>query len=673
MFSRPRTPELGACVVYILGVGINTASFAMYTFSISVLVQSLLIISMSAAADHGRFRKTFLLIFAVVGAIATMMFIFVVPKVYVLGALLAVIANTSFGASFVLLNSFLPVLVRYHPVIQSAKYQDTIPDNSANTDRIQEADEDREEAMATSSTSLLPSNQHDQTRPTTQSPVTVSPELALSTRISSYGIGIGYSAALLVQVLAIWIVIATNSTTFSLRLVLFVVGAWWLVFSVPAALWLRPRPGPPLPAALMGNTSWTAYITYAWKSLFRTIGRARKLKDIVIFLGAWFLLSDSIATVSGTAVLFAKTNLGMKTPALALISVIATIAGVLGAFCWSYISRLLNLRASQTIVGCICLMEIIPLYGLLGFIPAIQRLGFLGLQQQIEMYFLGAVYGFVLGGLSSYCRSFFGELIPPGFEAAFYALYAITDKGSSIFGPAVVGLITDRYGDIRPAFVFLAVLIGLPLPLMLLVDVDRGKADAAAMAVELEGKKNDQGSSHDHGNVPTILLPNDYGTISDVRHPGYENEEHNRHNYSHDRHHGQDQVQEQEGEQDQGHKGQTEHENNQHHGPSHKRGEVSNQGLEQREVAYHERSHKGEESHADQHEERHQEHHEESRNQYYREDSGEDRVSHQHHEQRTVWDREQDHDHERGENHNRARAPVRSYHHDDESDEGFSI
>ena len=104
------------------------------------------------------------------------------------------------------------------------------------------------------------------------------------------------------------------------------------------------------------------------------------------------------------------------------------------------------------------------------------------------MYPLSAVYGVVLGGLSSHCRSVFGELIPPGSEAAFYALYAITDKGSSVFGPAIVGAITDRYGDIRPAFVFLAVLIVIPLPLMLLVDVDRGKRDGGEMAKELEGK-----------------------------------------------------------------------------------------------------------------------------------------------------------------------------------------
>jgi UMF1 family MFS transporter len=132
-------------------------------------------------------------------------------------------------------------------------------------------------------------------------------------------------------------------------------------------------------------------------------------------------------------------------------------------------------------------LELIPLYGLLGYLPFVKRWEVIGLQQPWEMYPLGFVYGFVLGGLSSYCRSLFGELIPPGSEAAFYALYAITDKGSSIFGPAIVGAIVDRTGEIRPAFWFLAVLVGLPAPLLYFVDVDRGKAEGVKLAELIEG------------------------------------------------------------------------------------------------------------------------------------------------------------------------------------------
>ncbi|KAE8375796.1 autophagy-related protein 22-like protein, partial [Aspergillus bertholletiae] len=483
-------PGTSQCVVYILGVEVNTASFAMYTFSVSVLVQAVLIISMSGAADHGTYRKVFLLTFALVGSISTMLFLSVVPRLYLLGALFAIIANTCFGASFVLLNSFLPLLVRHHPSLLrdggEISRQGAMGDNALGSNPPSVND---------LTTPLLRSVQVDNGM-TTESETRVSlsdtsRELELSTRISSYGIGIGYIGAVLLQIVCILLVVSTHQTTFSLRLVLFAIGLWWFIFTIPAALWLRPRPGPPLSCAQDGkqHRSWPGYIIYAWKSLGRTVMRTRHLKDILLFLASWFLLSDGIATVSGTAVLFAKTQLGMQPAALGMINVVAMLAGVFGAFSWSYISRLLNLRASQTIIACIILFELVPLYGLLGFIPAIRELGYLGLQQPWEMFPLSIVYGLVMGGLSSYCRSFFGELIPPGYEAAFYALYAITDKGSSIFGPAVVGIVTDRYGEIRPAFVFLAILILLPLPLMLLVDVDRGKRDALALSVELEGSQ----------------------------------------------------------------------------------------------------------------------------------------------------------------------------------------
>ncbi|KAH8727121.1 autophagy-related protein 22-2 [Phaeosphaeriaceae sp. PMI808] len=504
---RPN-PEKGQCVVHILGIEINTASFAMYTFSISVLIQALLIISMSGAADHGRFRKTFLLWFAFIGSISTMLFLPVVPSVYILGALLAIIANTCFGASFVLLNSFLPLLVRFHPTV---RYPDCTPDESF----VDDEDEDDLETptqeriaheahwanhlsshenvldeVADVTTALLPSNPSviDLTSPRVKSPAAPSQELALSTKISSYGIAIGYIAALLVQTIGIVVVILFRSSNFGLRLVLFIIGLWWFIFTIPSARWLRPRPGPPLhlPPQTSAFGTTLAYFTYSWKSLARTASHARLLKDVLLFLAAWFLLSDSIATVSGTAVLFAKTTLGMSYAMLALINVIATLSGVLGAFTWSRLSAFFNLSPVHTILCCIVLFELIPLYGLLGYLPAVQRLGYLGLQQQWEMYPLGAVYGFVLGGLSSYCRSLFGELIPRGYEAQFYALYAITDKGSSVFGPAIVGAITDRFGEIRPAFWFLAVLVGLPFPIMLLVNVDRGRVEGNALAKKLE-------------------------------------------------------------------------------------------------------------------------------------------------------------------------------------------
>jgi UMF1 family MFS transporter len=374
-------PDSQQCIVSLLGLEINTASFAMYTFSISVLVQALFIISMSGAADHGRFRKTLLLTFAWTGAVATMLFLPIVPSVLVLGAILAIVSNTCFGASFVLLNSFLPLLVRHHPEVQ-------YPEDSAESSTGYNSDvEERDGPRPDETTALLSTTDTTLKRSHTIQTTSTSTELRLSTGISSFGMGIGYIAALIVQALAITVIRLMKSSLFSLRVALFMIGAWWFIFTIPAAYWLRPRPGPPLHLDHTQGylaTGWT-YFTYSWKQLWRTIKYARQLKDTIWFLLSWFLLSDAIATVSGTAILFAKTSLAMKPAALALITVTATLSGIVGAFSWTKLSAMMGLKPTQTILACICLFELIPLYGLLGYIPAIQRLGMFGLQQPWEM------------------------------------------------------------------------------------------------------------------------------------------------------------------------------------------------------------------------------------------------------------------------------------------------
>lgn len=47
------------CIVGILGLEINTASFAMYTFSLAVLVQAVTLVSFSALADYGMASNCF--------------------------------------------------------------------------------------------------------------------------------------------------------------------------------------------------------------------------------------------------------------------------------------------------------------------------------------------------------------------------------------------------------------------------------------------------------------------------------------------------------------------------------------------------------------------------------------------------------------------------------------
>jgi MFS transporter, UMF1 family len=429
--------------------------------------------------DSGSYRKKFLVGFGFTGAISSVLFIVIVPRVFIIGAFLCVVGVTCLGSSFVILNSFIPVLVANHPLVNDGGHQDMSRESSIPLEsfslglrRRESADHDRQHMIA----------------PVPGANISDSSELKLSTKISARGVGIGYVAAVFVQILSILLLYimskASVSSTLPLRLVLLMVGLWWFAFTIPSFMWLRHRPGPPLRTISGGGhlRSCLAYTSFAWGSLWKTIKVAAKLRQVVIFLIAWFLLSDAIATIGSTAILFARTELRMGTVAIALLSITATSSGIAGAFTWPVLSRRYALKTNRTIVACIVMMEIVPIYGLMGYIPFVKAWGVGGLQKSWEIYPLGFVHGFVMGGISSYCRSFFGRLIPPGSETAFYALMAITDKGSSAVGPTIVGLIVDAAGTIRPAFFFLAVLVALPAPLMWMVNADKGQEDAVRMA-----------------------------------------------------------------------------------------------------------------------------------------------------------------------------------------------
>lgn len=429
-----------------------------------------------------------------------MLFMLIAPPVFVLGALLVVIGVTCLGSSFVVLNSFLPILVANDPSIQNAsdKNGDELHDLHTDPDEFSlRSWTDEEDGGARPS----PAETREESGKASSS---TSPELQLSTRISSRGVGLGYCAAVFVQIISILLLFTLSKTsmaksvpTLPMRFVLLLVGIWWASFTIVCNRWLRNRPGPPLEDITPGSgyrqkwRVWLRLVGFAWKSLWKTIKVALRLREVVIFLAAWFLISDAIATVSGTAILFARTELHLSTVAVGCLSVTATTSGMAGAFLWPVVARRFALASNHTILLCIALFEIIPLYGMLAYIPFIQNWGVLGLQQPWEIFPLGVVHGVVSGGLASYCRSLFGELIPPGSEAAFYALYAATDKGSSFVGPAIVGALIDATGSVRSGFIFIGILIILPMPLVWLVNAERGRRDAVAMAKHAPGEEGE--------------------------------------------------------------------------------------------------------------------------------------------------------------------------------------
>lgn len=95
-------------LVHPFHIPVDARSYWGYMVSLSVMLQVLFLPVVGAIADYGRRKREVLAATAYLGAAATMAMFFLQGSEYLLGGLLFLIANVSFGASVVIYNSFLP-------------------------------------------------------------------------------------------------------------------------------------------------------------------------------------------------------------------------------------------------------------------------------------------------------------------------------------------------------------------------------------------------------------------------------------------------------------------------------------------------------------------------------------------------------------------------------------
>lgn len=94
--------------VRVLDVPIATGAYFPYMVSLSVLLQVVCLPILGAIADFSHLKKHGLVLFALLGATATIGLFLVEGTNFILGGVLFLIANLCFGASIVFYNAFLP-------------------------------------------------------------------------------------------------------------------------------------------------------------------------------------------------------------------------------------------------------------------------------------------------------------------------------------------------------------------------------------------------------------------------------------------------------------------------------------------------------------------------------------------------------------------------------------
>lgn len=107
----------GACVLPILGKSfyIDTSSYALYTFSFSVLLQTICVLTVSGIADNSNYKKKLIIILGIFGGLTTALFFLIGSHNYYAVSFLAIFANCAFGCVNVLMNPYLTILIKNYP------------------------------------------------------------------------------------------------------------------------------------------------------------------------------------------------------------------------------------------------------------------------------------------------------------------------------------------------------------------------------------------------------------------------------------------------------------------------------------------------------------------------------------------------------------------------------
>lgn len=213
-----------------------------------------------------------------------------------------------------------------------------------------------------------------------------------------------------------------------------VTAVWWLVFTVPALLWVRETAATP-PA---GSGSALARGLRQLAGTFRELRRDRRL---LYFLGGYILYIDGVNTVIKMAVVFGRA-IGLDSAGMLLALIVTQFVAFPAAIVFGRIGERLGARRG-------ILLGIAVYAGVCLFATR--------MDSPREFFAMAVVIGLVQGGVQSLSRSFFARIIPPEKGGEYFGFYNLLGKFAAVLGPTLMG-VTAMLTDARTSILALLVL-----------------------------------------------------------------------------------------------------------------------------------------------------------------------------------------------------------------------
>jgi UMF1 family MFS transporter len=281
-------------------------------------------------------------------------------------------------------------------------------------------------------------------------------------RVSSFAVGMGYLGGgslfafnVLMTQKPDWFGLANAGE--AVRVSFLLVAGWWLLFSLPL---LFKVPEPPTKRA----SGWAA-LTAGLTQLRETFRHIRRLKVVMLFLGAYWLYIDGVDTIVQMAVDYALA-LGFDAGGLMLALLITQAVGVPATLIYGRLGERFGARSA--ILAGLAVYVAVVMWGA-------------RMTQPWEFYGIAAVVGLVQGGVQALSRALFARIIPKDKAGEFFGFMNLLSKFAAVLGPVLVGVVSRLTGEPRLSMLSLLVLFGAGAALLARVDVREGERCAAEL------------------------------------------------------------------------------------------------------------------------------------------------------------------------------------------------
>ena len=275
-------------------------------------------------------------------------------------------------------------------------------------------------------------------------------------RVSGFGYALGYFGSLVILIANLPFLESTPKYPNGNPITFLVTAAFYAIFALPMFIFVPER-------RRKENLSFVQLTKRGFAQLTTTVRHIRQYKDITRFLVAFFLYNDAILTVILFAAPFARKTLDFSWTQLAIWFAMIQIVAVIGSLIFGRFADKHGPKLTITITLFVWIAVVTAAY----FTTT-----------ATEFYFVGALAGVSLGSSQAASRGFMALLTPPEHTAEFFGFYdGFCGKASAVIGPIVFGVLSDFFGNQRPAIWAMAAFFIIGLILLRRVNEHRAEKE----------------------------------------------------------------------------------------------------------------------------------------------------------------------------------------------------